>query len=233
LHNRLKYGNAIAQKSCHEIVKQVIIDLNLMFTLLKNFFLTITLLLSLCYSGWAQGNHNEYAPESHHELTFQGYDHNGQAITYITIYAKSGERRRSDYLVSEYNIFPGDVSENNFKPYVSIDYYLNENGLWAQTPYEKSQSIEPCLILPNQINEGSTFVGCGNKEFMITAIAKPLEINGVIYDNALELTSGEGEQIILLPHLGTVLNRGGENEYWLIKSRIINDGDLKNKYKIK
>lgn len=178
---------------------------------------------------WAR----EFVPASNQVVQFQGYGDDGQLMAFTTIYhIKSNASREASYLISEYNIFPEDAKEASFRPSVSVDYYFNENGLWAQTPFEKSQGIPPCLVLPYQFTQGSTFVGCNDLEYIILDTDKTVEVHGLTYKNCVEVITSQGDYLYYMPETGVVLGLGND-EKWMTRKQTLSDAELARQYNLR
>ncbi len=205
----------------------------------KKIILTLLLLLGLYPTPtnaaaqedelWAR----EFAPKPNQVLTFQGYGDDSQEISFTTIYyARPGSRFEADYWVSEYNIFPEESKDAGYTPHVSVDYYLNHQGLWARTPYARSQGLAPCLVLPYKFSPGTTFVGCNNREYIIANTNKTMIEHSITYESCLEVVSNDGDQLYFMAEAGLVLGLGND-ERWMLTRRDATEAELKSKYKIR
>ena len=176
---------------------------------------------------------HEFIPKPNQVVTFQGYGDDGSLVTFTTIYyIRPSSTRETDYLLSEYNIFPEDIKDPGFVPRASVDYYYNEMGLMARTPFEKSQGISPCLVLPYKFSVGTAFEGCGQQQYIVTDINKNVNERGQSYGNCLEVVSGQGDQLYYMAETGFVLGIGGD-ERWLINKRYMAEEEIKRQFKIK
>lgn len=178
---------------------------------------------------WAR----EFAPLPNLVITFNGIGDDGSMVEFTTIYyVREKMLAEPGYWLSEYNIFPSDRDDPDFVPKATMDYYLNEQGFWGRTPYEKSQGLAPGLLLPYKFTAGQVFVGRDDVSYTIANTDVKVKEHGHEYEYCLEVVNEAGDQFFYMPETGLVLSRGYD-EHWMMKHERLSPEQIEKHYKVR